>query len=277
MNDNNQITSNFSDGLWDINNSTVTLTTNNPNEITNGITDQNLDFTNGTTTISQNDTNSSANLVFNISRQNNTTQNPFIFLNTDITAINVSYDFMGQTISGSASSVDDGNITFVYGRANAQRHRFTKADRYNVPIYYEIFCNGCDKTLLPNGINSRSTNHPRWFINTQHTNAMGSATNVTQKGTSRVTEDTPPTGNHQDLVVLTYDGSRSYPYKATMQINPSSWLIYNKYNSAATTNEFEIEFTQDTSNKDNWAGVAEDGAGNSKSSAASKTNRRTMW
>jgi hypothetical protein len=165
------------------------------------------------------------------------------------------------------------NITHYYARNHSPRYRF-KDNNGTAYIYYEVFCNGagCDKTLLQNGTASQTTDDPRWFINTQHNNGFGSANSITQKNNTLVT-GTDATGNHQDSSFISYDESRGYPYKTTMETNSSNWLIYNKYDANATKNSFEVEFIK---NDTNWAGMHETNS-STNTKASSKTNRRSIW
>ena len=187
-------------------------------------------------------------------------------------------DLINNKTTQSSLNIDK-NITHYYGRNNSQRQVFstpvgTTASPANDFIYYEVFCDGagCYKTLLQNGVDSNISDDPRWFINENHTSAYGTAGNINQKGAGYVTA-TDSTGNHQDSTDIIYDNPRGYPYKATMETNSSNWLIYNKYNSVATSNTFEVEFVNATSS---WAGKDEANS-TTQSSGASKTNRRTMW
>jgi len=164
----------------------------------------------------------------------------------------------------------------VYGRTHAPRHRFSANANQRAFIYYEVYCDSSgDKSLLPNGANSNSTDDPRWFVNTAHTSANGNAGVVTQKttATTRVTQVTAPTGNHQDSVVITYDGVRGNPYKATMENNASAWLIYNKFDNTDNDNEFEVEFEGVGGN---WSGKHETNT-TSVNDGTDRTNRRSMW
>jgi len=163
-------------------------------------------------------------------------------------------------------------VDFYYARTYTPRQRFTAATG-TAPIYYEIYCDGNGKReILPNGLNSRYNDDPRWFVNTIHTSSLGNATNVSQKAGSYISVVKFPTGNAPDSADLKYTGS-NYPYKTTMSITPSSWLIYNKYNPAATTNEFEVEFIN---NDSSWAGKKSTDT-TTKTTGSSTTNRRSMW
>ncbi|MFA6196974.1 MAG: Ig-like domain-containing protein [Sulfurimonas sp.] len=214
-----------------------------------------------------NDTNGTATVKYLINFDRNQTfaANP-LMLNIH----NINYT---DSDTAQGNQVLDKNATFIYGRTHAPRHRFNENDG-NVSLYYEAYCdtNG-NKTLLPNGTNSNITDDPRWFINANHTSVAGVAGTVMQKNNSLITVTTAPTGNHQDSVVIAYDGSKGNPYKATMENNASIWLIYNKYLPTATKNEFEVEFEGADSN---WSGKHETNTTTIKS-GTDKTNRRTMW
>lgn len=172
------------------------------------------------------------------------------------------------------NSIDD-NATFVYGRTHAARQR------YNVPtgtanIYFESYCfgAGCNKTLLPNGINSTRTDDVRWYVipNPFHTTPTdGVVGTVVQKGGAGIVTATAPTATNPSQTTLTYTGT-SFPYKTTMENNASPWLIQNETNPNATTNEFQVEFD----NQGGWTGKHETNT-TTKSTGGVNTNRRIMW
>ncbi len=170
-------------------------------------------------------------------------------------------------------------ITYYYGRVHGQRERFKGQDG-NASLHFEVFCDvnsGGDKSFLPEGVNSKFTDDPRWFINLHHTPQRdGKINTIIQRGytalnahvtTKKFINGTTP------VALLHYDNSRGYPYKTTMEINASNWLIYNKYNNKAKTNEFEVEFLNSSGK---WAGQAETDS-TTKKNASEQTNRRLMW
>jgi len=271
-NDDDNATKNFNSTAWEnpvnitfslVNIPTgYTLTDVKKRELTG---DNNLTFdANGTKTL----LNTDANVSLNFDRNISVAKNPFMLLGSDVN-ITTESNYSGVLVTG--SSLADTNATFIYGRTHAPRKRFVGATGVDF-IYYEAYCSGtdCNKTLLPNGSDSNSSDDPRWFVNSSHIGTSGSAGSATQKGTVYVTSGvlagTPATAN------LTYDTTRGYPYKATMENNASSWLIYNKYKATATANEFEVEFVGDST----WAGQHETNA-TTDTNASSTTNRRTMW
>ncbi|QSZ41028.1 hypothetical protein GJV85_02490 [Sulfurimonas aquatica] len=279
-------TQNFNSGSWEnpvdviLAVTTVNTPTVNINDINQNL---NLGFTNGQILITTADTNNSKNIFFNFDRTVNNTLNPFVVNAADVTLNATSIYSDSGTVVPVTSFADPAtsNATFIYGRTNAPRHIFEGTTGTTL-IYYESFCDGtdangvvCDKALLPDGVASQSTNDPRWFRNTLHNASTTSGTVgvVSQKGSAAnvgvgIINNVTPTE-----VPLTYTGA-NLPYKATMEHNSSSWLIYNRYDNTATANEFEVEFVGGTSS---WAGQHEESNTKTKNSAASKTNRRSMW
>jgi len=224
-------------------------------------------------------------LNMNYVREKDTTINPttLTFIKYQVNCTNATTDctFNADLVNNKTTKgVKDLNSTIpirhYYGRTHAPRTTITGTDG-NVSIYYEVFCNGvtCNKALLQDGIDSNTTDDPRWFVNTKHSNESGTAaqTATVQKNGANVSITREANGNHPDYIGLHYNGSSGYPYKATMENNASAWLIYNKYNANATTNEFEVEFIKPGGD---WAGRHETNATTNKN-ASDNTNRRLMW
>jgi len=195
------------------------------------------------------------------------------------------FDANLTTITTKGSQDLNTTVRHYYGRTHNPRQSFAKTnasvsytDATDL-IYYEVYCDGagCDKSLLQNGATSQFSDDPRWLINTNHTAAFGLPGHANQKGYSvgsgYVKETASASGNHPDAFTLRYDGTRGYPYKTTMENDASGWLIYNKYNPAATKNSWDIEFTNASGN---WAGVRETNTTTNRN-AADLTNRRTLW
>jgi len=221
-----------------------------------------------------------AKVYLNIDREKNQALNP---INLKLVDINTSTSWM--TNPGSPKNftgqILNTSKSFVYGRTNSPRHRFD-TNPGTAFIYYETFCNGtdiknntCVKSLLPNGVDSNSTDDPRWFVNKAHISMAGSTGSVAQKSTpttSNYADATTPTGVPVASTSVTYHGD-VYPYKTTMKNTPSKWLIYDKYKPDPQYNEFEVEFINGSSD---WAGKHETNT-TTTNVATDKTNRRTMW
>jgi len=169
----------------------------------------------------------------------------------------------------------DANVSHYYGRTNAPRQVFI-GNIGTVPIYYEIFCNGtgCNQALLLNAAASTNNDDPRWFVNTTHNIAdSGVVGNITQKhAIGTVSVDLVSAANPADAN-LTYNFSKGYPYKTSMENNASSWLIYNRYDINDTNNEFEVEFQ---SGESSWTGKHET-VNTAIGKGAIWTNKRLDW
>jgi len=216
------------------------------------------------------ETNGTANLNIriNFDRDKNESVNPFDF---EISTIDM------NDSDTSATTTLNQSARFIYGRTHTHRHRF-KGNSGDAFIYYEAYCSGigCDKTLLPDSTSSKFTDDPRWFKNTLHNSSTdGDVGSVYQKGGSSIVTSSAITSTNPEKVTLNYNAhtTRGYPYKTTMENDATSWLIYNKYNSSDTTNEFEVEFEDGTSD---WSGKHETDTTTGQS-GAKRTNRRSMW
>ena len=276
----NATTLNFDSASWEnpVNVALTLSTPSTPTLIKDEInTTQNLGFSNGEKVITWDETNSSRNIAFNFQRDLNNSLNPFVVDGSEIT-LNASSTY--NTIDIIGSSLADKNATFIYGRTHASRQRFS-TDTANAFIYYESFCYGvdsnsnlCNRDLLPNGMNSQTTNDLRWFINNQHNSSSdGVIGDVDEIDSKTLVSSTNPTSTTPASVTLTYTKAYGYPYKTTMENNASRWLIYNQYNPNATTNSFSVEFEGDESY---WSGLHETES-STKDSTIIKSNRRSMW
>jgi hypothetical protein len=279
-NSHDNVTLNFDKDSWEsdltvsFDGADVNGMTLNKNEIDNAVK---LGFAHGVYTISKDETNSSKSLGFNYTRANNNSVNPFNVHGSDISVTAQAHYVAnsGNTADITGSSVSAQDVTFVYGRVHTPRQRIT-GSAAEVNLFYEVYCSGssCDKALLPSGATSKTTDDPRWFINANHTSSEGIINSVEQKGSNtHITASSLDVSTVPATVALTYDEERGYPYKATMEINASAWLIYNKYDASKTTNEFEVEYNNDDHS---WAGKYETDT-TTKQNAKDSINRRVMW
>jgi len=211
-----------------------------------------------------------AKVYFNIDRNTSKSINPIAITLNDA---NTSTSWMSNP--GSPKEFNGTTLnttkTFYYGRTHAPRQIFT-GNTGTALIYYEVYCQGsdCNKSLLQNSSNLKTSDDPRWFINSSHTAIAGNVGALAVKNASTVTSVVTEASPAQ--AALTYTNN-SYPYKATMQNSASKWLIYDKYKVNPTANEFEVEFININ---DSWAGKKETNTTTNKT-AADRTNRRSMW
>jgi hypothetical protein len=276
--------------LWRFNNTDLPANDQNGTLINPADPDDPVTLTLGTNDFNQSNNggvNTLLNLNFN--REVNASVNPerLFFSTYDsncsvIADCTMNADLIANKVADGSRNLDL-NVTHLYGRTHASRQRYQGAGG-PANIYFESYCFGtvggnlCDRNFLPNGLASRRVDDVRWFWNENHdvTND-GNVTIVLQKGGTNVDAndivdaDDNPNGN-PSVTQITYDGSRGYPYKTTMQNGASPWLIYNESDAGATMNEFQVEFN----NAGTWTGENETST-TTKDSNTSITNRRIMW
>ena len=218
-------------------------------------------------------------LNLNFTREVNATVNPeqVTLLDYDVNCTNPTTDCQFNadltTKNTTASKNLNANVRHYYGRSFANKQRYP-GQTGNAFINYEVYCDtGCATPLLQS-TNISLGGDAKWFINPIHTEGFGGKDAlVEQKVGARVT-GTPTSGNHSDSTDLVYDGSKGFPYATTMEHKPQMWLIYNKHDNTATTNEFQVEFMGGADGS--WAGKHETNS-STQIQAAPLTNRRTLW
>ncbi len=274
-NKDNDTVKNFQDGNWE-NNVTVSFSipdntdTSDINEsqyVENNITNEDLDFTEGNVTIDHNN----SVLSFNYERNNSKAINPFKINGSDVTT-KVLSTYTDINITG--SSTNDESAIFVYPKAYASRYKYVGNDG-NATIYVLDYCDGdeCDKTLLPDGDDSKNIDDSRWFINTKHKAKYGKVDEVKEKRKSNVSVTSLSDEDPTTRAELKLDDGVQKTYKTTMKINASKWLIYNKYDEDKEYNEFSVEFYNP---KTGWAGIHETNT-TTTTKGSSKFNSRIMW
>lgn len=224
------------------------------------------------TQFDSNDTNGTAEFNYKINFDRNATKvvNPFMVVVNDLNVTDT---------DGASGAKNGGNATFLFSRSHAARQRYydtTAPYQGTANIYYEFYCfTGCDRTLLNGFSPLQRTDDVRWFQNGRHaTPSDGVVGTVVQKGGLNIVTASPqaPTTGNPSTTSLTYNATKGFPYKTTMENNASIWLIENETNQNATKNEFQVEF--DLSG--GWTGKHETNT-TTKTPTGTTTNRRIMW
>ena len=210
-------------------------------------------------------------LSYNINFDRNVSQpiNPFQFTINRLTVTD---------ISGVTGWLDlNQTLNYVYGRLHAPRYRIN-GNAGNVMVYPEIYWN---QATAPNALNNvippatqmLSVDSVNWYRNTVQVANDGNTTRMLQhRALGRVGQTVPtvnPLPDGRSSHPLLYDGSQGYPYKTIMDINTTDapWLTYDRYDSNATFNQFDIEFNSQGNKQSN---MLED-------TAEVNSNRRIMW
>ena len=186
------------------------------------------------------------------------------------------------------------SITHIYGRVHTPRQRVANPNPNNnatatIPIYYEFYCDSASLPVcnigtyatLPTALNPLSPigllspDDVRWYSQDLHNvNNEGNATQTQARIgaddaviTSSIVN--PTTAND---AYYEYNGGKGYPYKTTIELTAPDWLIYDRYNTAATVNNFELEFYT----TGQWAGENQSGV-NVDANTSINVNRRIQW
>jgi hypothetical protein len=188
---------------------------------------------------------------FNFDRNLSKTDEPFKIFKNDfnLTSITDADGVSGSDFNRNTNQ----NTTFYYARVHSPDYR-VNGNTVNVKIYYEVYCRDCNQTNF-NSLGSESIDSIYWYINKNDNNiSNGHIYNfINSVKINPITPSTTKT-NGEESDTVTYNGS-TFPYRERIDINASSWLIYNPYNSTATTNNFNVEFLGSGS----WAGIGNTG------------------
>ena len=202
-------------------------------------------------------------LLINFDRSVNQPVNPFKF---DIQSISAT-DADGAT--GSATTMQ--YATYYYGRSHLPRYRIEN-NQGSVELYYEVYCQGCDTTLLtqvaPN--QQLSVDDIKWYQNENHALADGAITAINER--SATTDEITETSLSLTSCNFTYSGNLGYPFKTMMQTTAPLWLIYSRFDAGATVNNFMLEF-----NTQGQAAGADSGASRVAPTTFTNTSRRINW
>lgn len=218
-------------------------------------------FTNGTA--------ANLKMLFNLTRDINRTDEPFKIARNDFN-INTVID-QNNTTGNDFNRTNDQNTTFYYGRVYSTDYRGPK-EGIATNIRYEVYCKDCNRTAF-NINGAQSPTSLSWYTNTLHVNNDGNVTTFSSRGTTWINNaDTTTSGTITNGVETNNLTNATDPYTDRIQMTPSSWLLYNAFNAAATTNDFNVEFVRSGS----WAGQGNLGKTVDVNSSV-RPNRRMEW
>ncbi|MFV0480807.1 MAG: hypothetical protein ACK5LP_02360, partial [Campylobacteraceae bacterium] len=187
---------------------------------------------------------------FNYKRETNVPHSAFKVKQKDFNITN-SYDIKGTRGVDFDRTVSD-EVIFLYGRTWAPSHIGSSPISANIKyeIYCGIYCNPVDFNILSSGKNRDDS---LWYTNNLHSStSFGNVTLYDEKTIKNKIGITPKSttliNGGIEIITLT---SELAPYTDFIRMHASDWLIYNKYISAANTNDFFVEFL---SSGGGWAG-----------------------
>ena len=215
------------------------------------------DFANGEHDLVAADPDFNKNLAIRGTRDTTKPVNPFIIKGSDI---NVSVE---STYTDTAKGISDtikggkegtGSATFLYGRLHAPRYRVSSAAG-SLPVYYEFYYDvnpGIEDNTTLSGTFTGSGNADRskdafyWYKNNLHQTRDGNITGISQYNFSDLTLGYNAAATNGIQYINYNYGGNDFPYRATIKISTQPWLIYNRYDAAATTVDVPLEINSGT-------------------------------
>jgi hypothetical protein len=215
---------------------------------------------------------------FNFERKIEESENPFIlYVPSDINMTNNPITDTDTHLTEAIVAGD--NITFFYGRTFIGNYEGPSPAMVNVN--YEIFCQSCNMTRYGIDLTDMGENSHLWFINRQHDNIIFGDTGnyIPIKGALAITPNKISVNN--GIAVTEILNANPTPYEDTIHATPSSWLIYNQYNAAATDISFTVKFIGDPGG---WAGKGDVDKGGGDTTGTvlermpdNKTKMKAVW
>lgn len=186
-------------------------------------------------------------------------------------------DYLGITgVNVAPTDVDispTNDIHFIYGRIHAPNYS-SDNDVINAKIYYEGYCKDCNKSKFPS-LGGEDADSIYWYVNTgQNSLADGNISGFIQPATTKITitpANSTAINGGDETHTITYNGA-TYPYRERVDMNASSWLIFDPYDANATTSSFFVDFSK----YNDWAGVGQTGK-TVDLNISSKGSKRIEW
>ncbi|WP_088437300.1 PA14 domain-containing protein [Sulfurospirillum diekertiae] len=222
------------------------------------------------------DNNGTAKLNFKINFDRNITKasNPLKLNFRDLNVTDV------DTIKGTTDI--NQSSPFYYGRVYSTDYRAPSP--IDTTIRYEVYCKDCNTTAF-NAIGTQSPLSLNWYQNPLHVISDGNVTTFASATTgskaTTIANATVSTINAGTGIDTTHRlTNTNAPYTDRIKMTPSLWLLYNASNAAATTNDFNVEFTRIGS----WSGAGGVDRNSSKdvgkftnTNDSNRSNKKMNW
>ena len=252
LNFENDITKNFSTGLWENSVSITPVVKDNLQGDATETTISNIlvGFTDGNLTIDHNETNASIYLRFNFDRNQSIVLEPTEINSTELNISIVSTYGAGTVDETNATGSRDQNASnstlFYYGRVHSPD--ISGVSPVTAVIRYEIYCKDCNKTDF-NITGPQSPDVAHWYENIFHDDLTPGSVTLNAPADSFVSVGDTTLAPKNSTTILDgketntlTDPSAPRYYVDRIQMFGSPWLIYNPFNSTIGYNDFTITF-----------------------------------
>ncbi len=200
---------------------------------------------------------SNLSVRFNFDRNVSRADEPFQIFRNDFN-ITLVTNPDGNVTGNDFNRTSDHPVNFYYGRIHSPDYTDSDSDNtIAATLFYEVYIkNGTDFAGIRG---SESVDDVYWYVNTAHTIQDGNITSLQSfSGTSSLNFNPGSSLNvtgGAETQNITYSGT-SFPFKDKIIISTQPWMIFNKFDPTATTEEFEVYFPGQP--KD-WAGIGSTG------------------
>ncbi len=211
-------------------------------------------------------------IYINFERDKTTPKNPLRLTITELNATDT------DGISNNAIPITIKESDFYYGKMNTPDYS-NSGKEHNITVYHEVYCKDCNKSIF-NYANAReSIDSIYWYIlnNAQYTGG-GKFTDI--KSVNNPFNDNPDvfTSGHSNFIKINNEDLIEFkilksPLKDRFIYSPSSWLIFNRFNSSADTNYCRINITSSAG----WAGKGKQGGTTVDQDISRKGLRKMDW
>ncbi len=158
----------------------------------------------------------------------------------------------------------DKNATFYYARAHAPDY-ITVGDNFNATIFYEIYCQNCNKDLFVLAKGDESKDSINWYI---LPSSIYNSLNSNFHNVRPLSIVQPSISN--DTIPLK---APKLPFQVEIKYDPLSWLVFNKFSQTNPTHKFIVKFN---SQKANWIGKGDIGK-SIDTNISTQTNHKLNW
>lgn len=246
--------------FFDDQNITTTRENNNIGWMT--LSSKEGNFTNGIADI---------NVTFNFSRNTSIPDEPFHIKRDDfnITVIDTA-DTNGSDFNRTAQNY---NATFYYGQVYVQEQRFV-GNGAGQPFWinYEVYSTSNRIRRADFNLTGwESPDNVNWYNNTRHLNNTPGDFNTSVPVARAINDNAGMTFTKMSFQQLQL--THTAPHKDKIVLTPSPWLVFNRFDNAATTFDFLVEFLEGAST---WAGEGRLGD-TVDANVSTRQNRRIDW
>ncbi len=193
---------------------------------------------------------------FNFDRKTDTPLNPVTFKVIDLIA-----NF--GTIPTEVSLTGSNEVKFLYARAYIPDQKIV-GEKSNINVFYEVYCNKCNMSKYNFTNLQESQDSIYWYI-LDNVNETYSDYEIPSGLNDLVTSTSGEIhAQHSSLLkeVTHLNASKMYvevyksPSTTRIKYKPKSYLVYNRFNPAATTHSFTANFSP---KQNTWAGKGDVG------------------